>query len=497
MRERAAWIERRARSTVLHYLGVVMVAFSVLQAAPLIVSAIYGETVRFPTRIYVVPAVVALTVGATCVAVFRPRRMGAGSAMAVGALGWIALSLVGAIPYWLALDVTYVDALFEAASGFTTTGATVLQGLSGLPKSILLWRALTQWIGGLGIFTLFLFVIRGSGLRHALLGAEAHKAASARFSPGVFNSLRILWSIYGGLTVVCALLLWAEGLSLFDAVAHAMTTLSTGGFSTYDQSIAHFASTGYRNAVAIEYTILLFMFLGGTSFLVHWHLARRHWRAVRANSELRAWLVLLAGAALVIGLVDRGRVATVGLHQHIRDTLFHVVSIATTTGFTKAAFTEAWVSPLTRQIFLVLMVFGGCVGSTSGGLKIVRGLLLGKLLQRRLRRASRSPNEAIPLALNRVRIEPSEVDRTIGVAVAWFGAIAVVWMAGTLVSSLSGWESLSAAVSAVGNIGPSYVSTQAFAALGAGPKLVYAAAMIAGRLEVLPLLLILSRRVWR
>jgi trk system potassium uptake protein TrkH len=162
MAKQIRWsVGSRIPNTVLHYLGVVMIAFSGLQAAPLVVSVIYGETVRFPMRIYVIPAAVAVAVGLLLVFLFRPQRLTAGSAMAIGALGWLALSLVGAIPYWLALDVKYVDALFEATSGFTTTGATVLQGLAGLPKSILLWRALTEWIGGLGIFTLFLFVIRG------------------------------------------------------------------------------------------------------------------------------------------------------------------------------------------------------------------------------------------------------------------------------------------------------------------------------------------------
>ena len=270
----------RTRSSVLHYLGVILVAFSVLQAAPLIVSAVFNETVRFPMRIYAIPAAIALGLGTTLTVLFRPRALSAGAAMATGAVGWFVLSLVGAFPFWLALDITYLDAFFETVSGFTTTGATVLSGLDLLPKSLLLWRGMTQWIGGLGIFTLFLLVVREGGPRHALLGAEAHKARTQRFSPGVFSSLRILWSIYGGLTIVCALALWAEGLDLFDAVSHALTTLSTGGFSTHDAGVAYFAASGAAHAVAIETTILVFMFLGGTSFLIHWAILRRRWQTV-------------------------------------------------------------------------------------------------------------------------------------------------------------------------------------------------------------------------
>jgi len=487
----------RSRVSILHYLGVVLVAFSILQAAPLVVSAIYNETVRFPVRIYAIPAGLSLAAGLALAGFFRPRRLTVGTAMAVGALGWFALSLVGAIPYWMALKITYLDAFFETASGFTTTGATLFSGLEILPKSLLLWRALTEWIGGLGIFTLFLFVIREGGSRHALLGAEVHKAASERFSPGVFSSLRILWSIYGGLTIVCALLLWIEGLSPFDAAAHALTTVSTGGFSTYDASIAHFSAAGFRHAVAIEYTILAFMFLGGTSFLVHWNALRRRWRPIFWNPELRVWIFLLLGATLLMAIADRGRVSDIGFHTHVRTTLFQVVSIATTTGFTTQDLASTWFSPFSRQILLLLMLIGGCVGSTAGGLKVLRVAVLGKLLGRRLRVVTRSSHEVVPLALGRRPLLRDEAERAMAIAIGWGIALAIVWLVTTFASRLDGWGSLSAAVSALGNIGPHFVGGKAFAEVGAAAKVVYILAMIAGRLEILPFLLIFSRRAWR
>jgi trk system potassium uptake protein TrkH len=487
----------RARSSVLHYFGMILVAFSVLQAAPLIVSAIFEETVRFPVRIYAIPAAIAVGVGVALTVLFRPRVLSAGAAMAIGALGWFALSLVGAIPFWLALDITYLDAFFETASGFTTTGATILTGLQLLPKSLLLWRGMTQWIGGLGIFTLFLFVIREGGQRHVLLGAEAHKARSERFSPGVFTSLRILWTIYGGLTIACALLLWAEGVDPFDAVVHAMTTLSTGGFSTYDASIGHFSAAGVGHPVAIEYTVLAFMFLGGTSFLVHWGTLRRRWREVWSNAELRAWLLLLLGASALIVVGDRGRIAEIGIHQHVRHSLFHAVSIATTTGFTLRSLASPWFSPLTVQVFFLLMIVGGCVASTAGGLKVQRIAILGRLFRRQLRAASRSPREANPLTFDRRILAPSEVERTTSIAAAWLASIALVWIVTLLLSDLGAWESLTASASALGNVGPSAVEASAFVGLGPGVKVCYILAMIAGRLEILPFLLIFSRRVWR
>jgi len=487
----------RTHSSVLHDLGMILVAFSVLQAAPLIVSVLFNETVRFPVRIYAIPAAIALGLGIALVVLFRPRTLASGTAMAVGALGWFVLSLLGAIPFWLALDLTFLDAFFEAVSGFTTTGATVLSGLELLPKSLLLWRAMTQWIGGLGIFTLFLLVLREGGPRHALLNAETHKARSERFSPGVFSSLRILWTIYGALTIACALILWAEGLEPFDAVAHALTTLATGGFSSYDDSIAHFAAAGARHAVAIEYTILAFMFLSGTSFLVHWGALRRRWRSVRENRELRVWLfLLLVGSALVL-IGDRGRIGEVGIHQHVRHSLFHVVSIATTTGFTIRELSSSWFSPLAAQVFLLLMIVGGCVASTSGGLKVQRIAILGRLLRRQLHGAIRSPRESNPLTFDGRILGSAEVERATAIAVGWSIATAVIWVVTLLLSDLGAWESLSASVSALSNIGPSAVEASTFRSLGPGVKVCYILAMVAGRLEILPFLLIFSRRVWR
>jgi trk system potassium uptake protein TrkH len=487
----------RARSSVLHYLGVVLVAFSVLQAAPLIASAVFVETVRFPMRIYAIPAAIAVGLGVALAVFFRPRALSAGAAMAIGALGWFVLSLVGAIPFWLALDIRYLDAFFETVSGFTTTGVTILTGLQLLPKSLLLWRGMTQWIGGLGIFTLFLFVIREGGQRHVLLGAEAHKARAERFSPGVFTSLRILWTVYGGLTIACALILWAERMPLFDAVVHALTTLSTGGFSTYDAGIAHFAAADVGHAVAIEYTILAFMILGGTSFLVHWGVIRRRWQTVWRNAELRAWLLLLLGASVLVLFGDRGRIGEIGLHRHVRESLFHVVSIATTTGFTIRELASPWFSPLTMQVFFLLMIIGGCVASTAGGLKVQRVAVLGRLFRRQLRASSRSARESNPLTFDGRILAPMEVERTVAIAVAWLVSIVFVWTATLLLSDLGAWESLSASASAVGNLGPSAVGTAALRSLGPGVKLCYILAMIAGRLEILPFLLIFSRRVWR
>jgi len=487
----------RSMRSVFYYLGVVLIAFSVLQAAPLAISALYNETVEFPMRIYAIPAIISLSIGLLFVLLLEPRPMTTRLSMAVGTLGWFALSLLGAVPYWLALDISYLNAFYEAVSGFTTTGATFLAGLQWLPKSILFWRALTQWIGGLGIFTLFLLVVRESGARHSLMGAETHKAATERFSPGLFSSLRILWLIYGGLTLVCGLLLWMEGMTPFDAAAHALTTLSTGGFSTHDSNIGYFVQAGFDHAVAIEYTILVFMFLGGTSFLIFWNLLRRKWRSISGNVELKVWILLLLFVGGLVVLADRSNATTIGWHAHIRRSLFHVVSIATTTGFTIRELSSTWFSPGTQQVLLVLMLIGGCVGSTAGGFKVFRVSVLGTMLRHRLRTILGSRLEVMPQQLGRHRLDRTEIERTMSVAVAWGLFLWIGWMLTTLVGKLDGWASLSGIVSALGNIGPRYIQPSVNADLSPVVKAVYAVAMIAGRLEILPLIILFSRKTWR
>ena len=479
-------------ATVFHYLGIVLIAFSFLQAAPLIISAIFLETVTFPFMIYAVPAAVSAFLGVIMTMVFKPQPLTGGSAMAIGTLGWFTLSLIGAVPYWMALKITYLDALFETASGFTTTGMTLFVGLDGLPHSILFWRALTQWIGGLGIFTLFLLVAVRSGLPHNLLQAESHKAAVKRFSPGLFSSLRILWAIYVMLTAACALFLWGEGLDPFDAVVHALATVSTGGFSTHDLSIGFFEQGGFRHYVAIEYTIILFMFLGGTSFLVHWNLIRRRWQGLRKNMELRLWIALLLGATLLVFLHTTG-----GFHDRIRTSLFQVVSIATTTGFATRDIAGSFFSPLAKQVFLILMVIGGCVGSTAGGVKVLRIGVMSKLVWHQLRLVSRPSREVVPFIVDGELIRPEEVQRTTAIFFAWAGLLVLGSLFTGLLTGFSPLESLSGIASALGNVGPTYINPMAFIAISPAVKVFYIIMMVGGRLEILPLLLIFSRRVWR
>jgi trk system potassium uptake protein TrkH len=479
-------------NTVLHYLGVVLIAFAFLQALPLIISATYVETVTFPVRIYAIPAVIAVLLGLILIATFKPSPIDEGTAMVIGALGWFGLSLLGAVPFWLALKITYLDAFFETVSGFTTTGTTILTGLDGLPHSILFWRALTEWIGGLGIFTLFLFVALRSRLSHSLLQSESHKATTQRFSPGVFSSLRILWGIYLFLTIICGLVLLIEGLSPFEAAVHALTTVSTGGFSSHDLNIGYFQQAGYHY-VAIEYTLILFMFLGGTSFLVHWNIIRRRFSALRNNMELRLWIFIIV---LATGIVLFTSSMNVPFEERFRASLFHVMAMASGTGYSTMEIGGSFFSSAAKQVFLILMFIGGCIGSTSGGVKVWRVGVLGKLVHHQLRLVSSPSRQVAPFVMDKQVMREREIYRIAAIFFAWILIAAVGSFITAMLTGFGALESFYGTISALSNVGPSYIDGAAYAGMNTGLKVFYILLMVAGRLEILPLLLIFSRRVW-
>ena len=323
--------------------------------------------------------------------------------MMLCALGWLVVSAVGAVPFCIAIDMAYLDAYFETVSGLTTTGITMLAGLDEMPRSILFWRSFIQWLGGLGILTFFLTVLYTGGSAHRLFGAESHKVFSRRPAPNLLRSLRILWLIYILFSVLVVAALTAEGMGAFDAVAHAMTALSTGGYSPHDASIAFYRKVGYRHYVLIEYTLIAAMVLGGMNFFVHYRVLRGGFRALWDSLEMRLWWTILAGATVVV-MVDRlARPAASGpgeLHALFRNTLFQVVSIATTTGFATEDIASAQYPAASKLVFLVLMIVGGCVGSTGGGIKVLRIGVLGRMVRRQIRRLIHGPSAVQPVIVD-------------------------------------------------------------------------------------------------
>jgi len=496
---------------VLTYVGTVLLVLGTLLMVPFFLSVVFGgpdgQDVRAGT--FTLPMFVALLVGSLCRYQMqrweRPCKLGRPEAMLICVLGWLAVSALGALPFSYQLGIGYLDAYFEAMSGFTTTGITMLRGLDAMPKSLLFWRSMTQWIGGLGILTFFLALVFQGGISYRLLSAESHKIGARRIAPGIWNTLRILWLIYILYTALLAGALCLCGLGIFDAVCHALTCLATGGYSTHDASIAFYEQAGFRHHAAVEYVIILGMWAGGTSFLVHYRLLKGQLRPLWGSDEMRAWWLVL-GAAVAVVFASRLSVVQSGgqapaapesVGESFRHSLFQVISIATSTGYATRDIASSYFPHLARQVFLVLMVIGGCAGSTSGGLKVARIALLWRLMARQVRMALK-PDASIDLLLmDGQRVTRQDAYGAAGLLFAWLLLLLLGGLTTAALSSYGALESASGMFSALGNTGPCYIPTAAMAELHPVVKLVYIVGMLAGRLEIMPLLVLLSSRTWR
>jgi trk system potassium uptake protein TrkH len=489
---------------VLEHLGLLISVFGVLLLVPLLLRAAPGEAGRqkAPLWAFALPAVGSALLGLGLKRGLKLPPLDNRRAMILCALAWIVISAIGAVPLWGSLPIGYLDAYFETVSGFTTTGITMLKGLDEMPLAVLFWRSFIQWLGGLGILTFFLAVLYTAGSAHRLFGAESHKVLSRRPTPSLLRSLRILWSIYALFTALLAVVLLLEGLSAFDAVAHAMTALSTGGYTPHDASVEHFRQAGHPRAALIEYTLIVGMLLGGINFFVHHRLLRGSVRGLWDSLEMRLWWAIVFGAtALVMSdrLVKFGLAGgAAGLHETFRASLFQVVSLVTTTGFaTKDIAGAGFFGALSKQVFLMLMVIGGCVGSTGGGIKVFRIGVLGKMVGRQVKRLIYGPSVLHKVVVDGEAVDAEELRRISALFFAWVALLAFGGAVTALLSDHGALPAASGMFSALGNIGPCYIPTPEMAALHPVIKIVYILGMLAGRLEILPILLLLHPRTWR
>ncbi|UCD57340.1 MAG: TrkH family potassium uptake protein [Candidatus Hydrogenedentota bacterium] len=485
--------------TVFHLLGLLLIILSPLLIVSLIPALLYGEYNLI--RAFLIPSVLSLVTGVLIRKFVKPGPVDYLQSLLVCGMAWIVLSVFACIPFWLGVRISFLDAYFETVSGFTTTGITLFKDVEALQRGILFWRGLIQWLGGLGILTLFLAVtFRSDNTYFRLFSAEAHKIESSRPSPSIFRTVVILWLLYGFFTLCEVLALRILGVSFFDATCHSFTTISTGGFSTYDASIDHFRRTGYAYYRAIEYTIIFFMLLGGVSFLLHYKMITGKFRNVSRNLELR-WFIMIIILSVSVILLDHNRHSSASssdsLEKNFRHTIFTVVSLITTTGYGTKDINEPFFPALSKQIFLVLMFIGGCVGSTGGGIKVLRIAVLLKAFTGQIRRA-RLPRKAVSeLVIENTIISAPEFKRITGLFGGWLFLILVGGSVTALFTDLGPLESISGMFSAVGNIGPCYITVQQMSELPAIVKLTYIFGMLAGRLEILPILLVFNYRAWK
>jgi trk system potassium uptake protein TrkH len=409
-------------------------------------------------------------------------------------LGWILASTAGSLPFWFSDYLSFADAFFETASGFSTTGATVIQDVEVWPKGLMFWRCLTQWLGGMGIIVLFIAIIAGTGARGNQLFQSELPGGSFqdKISPRVRETAQKLWKTYIVLSGVCLLLLLIFGMDLFDALCHTFTTLATGGFSTKNASIA------YYNSPFIHWTIIIFMFLGGTNFSLHYlAFKKRNPPKVYGESpefKLYAAIILLASIMVIIGLSHPS--LHLSWDDKVRTAIFHVVSIITTTGFTVDNY-HYWPSGAAGVIFL-LMFSGGCIGSTSGNIKVGRYLIMMVRSINELKKMIH-PKAVLPLRFGgRILNE----DRVSNIAQFFFLYIMLI-VIGVVILTILGidlFSSLTAAVACLGNVGPGFGMVGPNGNYSFMPdvaKYMLSILMLIGRLEIFPLLLLLLPEYWK
>jgi trk system potassium uptake protein TrkH len=416
-------------------------------------------------------------------------------ALATIGCGWIVASLTGALPYFLILpDISFTEAFFESASGLTTTGASILSDLESLPRSLHFWRALSQWMGGLGVVVFFVAVLSFLGAGAKVLfsresSAQAADLNTSRVQSGVFR----LVQLYLGLSVVCTIVYWICGLSWFESIVHMFTTLSTGGFSTRSGSIADF------NNPALEWSVTFFMALGGTSFLLIIDALGRKWKSITTSTELKAYYLLLTGftvAITVFLLIDPD--AGFDSPTAVRTAAFQVVSIMTTTGFATADF-DVWL-PVTHILLLAAMFIGGSSGSTAGGTKVIRFIVALKVSAQQVEKAYRS-RVIRPLKVNGKSLSLGEQE-TIMVYIV---ILTLIIFSGTLLISflepaMSFEGTVSSMAACIFNIGPGFAEigpTRNFAGLHAYTQVFLSMLMIMGRLELFALLVLFSPSLWK
>jgi trk system potassium uptake protein TrkH len=417
--------------------------------------------------------------------------MGAKDGLAVVGLSWFCLSLLGALPFYLSgVLPSYTDAFFETVSGFTTTGATVLKTVEGLPRGILFWRSLTHWLGGMGIIVLSVALLPAIGRgAYQLYRAEAPGPVAERLKPGMKETAKTLWTVYFLLSLTETLLLMGGGMPVFDALCHTFGTMATGGFSTRNASIAAYGGN-------IQWIIILFMFMAGCNFMLHYQALRGRIGSYFKSEEFRVYLALILVSVPVFTVVLWLTGEGLG-EQTFRQAGFQVVSILTTTGYTTADF-NLW--PAFLKLFLVLLMFiGGCAGSTGGGMKVIRVYVAFKTGFNSVIRA------ILPNAIIRVKVDSKPVPEPyVTGAAAYFIIYMFLFVSGTVSMTILEQTDLvtafSASIACLSNIGPGLGDVGAvenYAWISVTGKWLLSFLMLAGRLELYSILILFVPSAWR
>ncbi len=487
--------------TILGIVGVLLLLASTTFLCGAIVAFIYKEFTLFTfLGCFVLAVVLGLPL---MLFAKRDQHLRSRDAFLVVGVCYVILGLVCSIPFALASGITasFADAVFESVSGLTTTGATVLQGIDFMPYSLLLYRQMLQWVGGMGIIVLAVAILPFIGVG----GVQLYKAEAPGSERELPLQLRVqetattLWAIYLGLTVACCLGYWIGGMTFFDALCHAFSTVAIGGFSTHDTSFAYF------NSGVIETIAIVFMVLAGVNFMIHYMAffgLRRHklldmpkhiLKSYLGDSEVRLYLLLLGLIATVVTV----RLCSMEgfTLENVRATIFQSVSFATTTGFTSANY-EAW--PLICPVLLLFASFaGGCTGSTAGGIKVYRVLLLARQGVREIRRLIH-PGGIFNLSIDGRRVPERVLETAWGFLAVYAASFIVLFCAMLMMGGLDFKSAFAAVAACLNNLGPGLGDVaDGFHSVSDGQKWLMMFAMILGRLEVFTVLVLFAPSYWR
>ncbi len=474
------------------FLGQIISIEAVFLLPALAISLGYGEWGAVKGFAVTLAVMILLSGCLFCVCRKAGRIFGAREGLVCVSFSWITLSLLGCLPFWLSGEIpSFVDSLFEMVSGFTTTGASILSDVEALPKGLLYWRSFSHWVGGMGVLVLLLAVApgggKGKGFTMHLLRGESPGPDVGKLVPKMRQTAMILYMIYIAMTVVNVAFLLAGGMPLLDALCIAFGTAGTGGFGVRNDSMASYSPY-------IQIVTTVFMLLFGVNFSCYYLILLRQIRSVFKDEELRLYITIVIAAILLIAWNIWQMYATAG--ETFRHAGFQVASIMTTTGYATTDF-DLWPS-FSKGILLMLMIIGACAGSTGGGIKVARVLLLFKILRRNIRQVL-NPHKVQVVRNNDRAMDEKVLDNTN----AYLAAYMIMLVLSVLLVSLDGLSTgtnLSAVLACFNNIGPGLEAvgpTCNFGAYSIGSKIVLIIDMLAGRLEIFPMLVLLSRSTWK
>tara|TARA_B100000945_G_scaffold91859_1_gene71752 strand:- start:1203 stop:2633 length:1431 start_codon:yes stop_codon:yes gene_type:complete len=475
-------------------MGTLLIVTSIALLLPIITSIIFQEDDLAPLTI---TAAITIAVGLSLWKFSSGHyELNFKDAVLIAVFGWSFISAISSVPFIIHGSIpSFTDSFFEMMSGYTTTGATILDDIESVPHGLLLWRSETHLLGGMGFLTLTLIF-----LPHGIEGVRIFRAESSpgqvitkeKFLPRNRDAIIWLWSIYLGLNLIQILMLWAGGMPLFDSICHSFSTIATAGFSSKNSSI------GYYGSSYIDWITIIFMFLGGMGFMLFYHILKNEWKLVQVNTELRWYASIVFFLCCITTLILTFKGPYENFFDSMRYASFQVISLLTTTGFTTADY-ELW--PQSAQMILYMACFiGACAGSTTSGIKIVHFVIIWKYSLTTIKKMFHQPRTILPIHLNHRTIDPFAINLSIcyvlaNVFIILFGSCFMI-----LLESMDLQTGISCVISALMNIGPGFGDVgpaENFSKISAPGKWFLAWLMLIGRLEMFTALVLLFPSFWK